>query len=90
MGTNDNPLVSVIVPAYNAQKYLRQCVESIISQTYTHVEAVVVDDGSTDQTSSICDALAVSDARIRVIHQRAIKVSHAPVMPVWMRPMANM
>ena len=70
MGTNDNPLVSVIVPAYNAQKYLRQCVESIISQTYTHVEAVVVDDGSTDQTSSICDALAVSDARIRVIHQR--------------------
>lgn len=70
MGANDNPLVSVIVPAYNAQKHLRQCVESIIGQTYAHVEVILVDDGSTDQTSSICGAFAVSDARIRVIYQR--------------------
>lgn len=62
-------LVSVIVPAFNVERYLRHCIESICCQTYTKLEILLVDDGSSDGTAELCDELAVSDARIRVIHQ---------------------
>lgn len=63
------PLISVIVPAYNAEAYLDQCLESIVTQSYRRLEIMVVDDGSTDGTSRICDGWACRDKRIRVIHQ---------------------
>ena len=63
------PLVSVIIPVYNVEKYLRECVDSVIAQTYTHIEIILVDDGSTDGSSAICDAYAQMDARIKVIHK---------------------
>lgn len=63
-------LVSVIVPVYNVQRYLRACVDSILSQTYDYYEIILVDDGSTDESGKIADELAQSDSRIRVIHQR--------------------
>ncbi|MDR1376546.1 MAG: glycosyltransferase [Synergistaceae bacterium] len=62
------PLISVIVPVYNIEKYIRKCVESIINQTYNNVEIILVDDGSTDGSSAVCDELAESDARVKVFH----------------------
>ncbi len=62
-------MISVIVPVYNTEKYLRKCVESICNQTYQDLEIVLVDDGSQDSSSSICDELAREDKRIKVIHK---------------------
>ena len=63
------PLISVIVPVYNVEDYLDQCLESIVAQTYRHLEILIVDDGSTDGSGDMCDIWAERDARIRVIHQ---------------------
>lgn len=64
-----NPLISVIVPVYNAEAFIDQCLESIVAQTYRHLEIIVVDDGSTDGSGTQCDRWAGRDERIRVIHQ---------------------
>lgn len=61
--------ISVIVPVYNSEKYIRGCVKSIVSQTYTNIKIILVDDGSTDLSGQICDELAKSDSRIVVIHK---------------------
>lgn len=63
------PLISVIVPVYNIMEYLPRCVASIAAQTYSNLEIVLVDDGSTDGTGALCDALAKGDDRIRVFHK---------------------
>lgn len=65
-----NPLISVIVPVYNVAEYLPECVDSIISQTYTNLEIILIDDGSTDDCPRICDEYASKDSRIRVIHKK--------------------
>lgn len=62
------PFISIIVPAYNAEAYLDECVESIIGQSYADIEIILVDDGSTDATPQLCDAWASKDKRIHVIH----------------------
>ena len=62
-------LISVIVPVYNVAPYLDQCLESIVNQSYTHLEILVVDDGSTDGSGPMCDQWAKRDQRVRVIHQ---------------------
>lgn len=62
------PLVSIIVPVYNAMPYLEQCVHSIIGQTYESIEILLVDDGSIDGSGALCDELAVLDTRITAIH----------------------
>ena len=63
------PLISVIVPVYNVEDYLDQCMESIVGQCYPHLEILMVDDGSTDNSGTLCDQWAERDQRIRVIHQ---------------------
>ncbi len=63
------PLISVIVPVYNAEEYLEKCVNSIINQTYKNLEIILVDDGSPDKSGEMCDAFAVKDLRVRVIHK---------------------
>ena len=72
-----NPLISVIVPVYNVEKYLDRCVESIINQTYTNLEIILVDDGSPDNCPAMCDKWAEKDERIRVIHKPNGGVSSA-------------
>lgn len=62
-------LISVIVPVYNVEPYLRQCIDSILAQTYTNFELILVDDGSPDNCGAICDEYATKDSRIAVIHQ---------------------
>jgi len=64
------PLFSIIVPIYNVEKYLRQCIDSILNQTYEGFELILVDDGSPDNCSSICDDYEALDLRVKVIHQR--------------------
>lgn len=70
-------LISVIIPVYNVEKYLNKCVNSILKQTYCNLEIVLVDDGSTDNCSIICDDLAKIDRRIKVIHQKNSGLSAA-------------
>ena len=62
-------LLSIIVPVYNVKLYLEECIESIIKQTYTDLQIILVDDGSTDGSQTICDELAKKDSRIVVIHK---------------------
>lgn len=66
----NHPLVSVIVPVYRVENYLRTCVDSILAQTYSDLEVILVDDGSPDGCPAICDEYAKQDARVRVIHQK--------------------
>ena len=65
----NNELISIIVPVYNMEKYLARCVDSIIAQTYDKIEIILVDDGSTDNSSSMCDHYARKDERIKVVHK---------------------
>ena len=62
--------VSVIVPVYQAEKFLKKCVESVVKQTFSDWELLLVDDGCTDNSPAICDACAAEDDRIRVFHRK--------------------
>ena len=62
-------MVSVVIPVYNVEKYLAECVDSVLGQTYADFEIILVDDGATDSSGQMCDEYAQKDARIRVIHQ---------------------
>ena len=62
--------ISVIIPVYNVEKYLSECIESVINQTYKNLEIILVNDGSTDSCPQICDAYASRDKRIKVIHKK--------------------
>ena len=62
-------MVSIVIPVYNVEAYLKECVESVLNQTYQDMEIIFIDDGSTDSSGDICDMYAVNDNRIRVIHQ---------------------
>lgn len=70
-------MISIIVPVYNVEKYLSRCIESIINQTYTDLEIILVDDGSPDGSGKICDDYAALDSRIKVIHKENGGVSSA-------------
>ena len=70
MNAENCPSVSVIVPVYNAESYLKQCIESITDQTYKNLDIILVDDGSVDKSPDLCDAYAAADSRIKVIHKK--------------------
>ena len=73
----DGERISVIVPVYKVEPYLRKCLDSIVNQTYRNLEIILVDDGSPDNCGRICDEYAERDNRIRVIHQKNGGVSSA-------------
>ena len=66
----EKPLLSIIVPVYDVERYLQKCIDSILAQTFTDFELILVDDGSPDNCPALCDAAAAKDARIRVLHQK--------------------
>ena len=76
------PLISVIVPIYNAENYLHRCLDSILAQTLTDFELILVNDGSTDCSGKICDEYALKDNRIKVIHKSNGGVASARQMGV--------
>lgn len=63
------PLISVVIPIYNVEKYLNRCIHSVLAQTYFHLEVILVDDGSPDHCSVMCDEWARQDQRVRVVHK---------------------
>ena len=65
-----NDLISVIVPVYNVEKYLRQCLTSLVNQTYKNIEVVMVDDGSKDSSGLICDEYAINYQNFSVVHKK--------------------
>ena len=69
--------VSVVVPVYNSEAYLPMCIDSILHQTYTNIEILLIDDGSRDDSLRICEAYAGKDSRITVFHQENSGVSAA-------------
>ena len=66
----NNEIISIIVPCYNVEKYIERCVTSLVNQTYTNIEIILVDDGSTDSTGELCDNYEKADNRIKVIHKK--------------------
>jgi glycosyltransferase EpsH len=74
---NNTPLISVIIPVYNVAQYLRRCLDSVVNQTYRNLEIILVNDGSTDDSGSICDEYAVRDSRVIVMHKENRGVAHA-------------
>ena len=66
---DNTPLISVIIPVYNVEKFLPQCIESVLNQTYTNLEIILVNDGSTDSSGELCDKIALTDKRVNVIHK---------------------
>lgn len=68
--TKYNDLISIVVPIYNVDRYLEKCIDSIVKQTYTNLEIILVDDGSTDSCPEICDKYKEKDSRIIVIHKK--------------------
>lgn len=65
-----NEIVSVIIPVYNVERFLKECVDTVLEQTYQNLEIILIDDGSTDDSPGICDTYALKDNRIKVIHQQ--------------------
>lgn len=74
---SENPLITIVVPIYNVERFLRPCIESILGQTYKNLEIILVDDGSTDSCGKICDKYEKIDSRILVIHQENKGLSEA-------------
>ena len=70
-------MISIIIPIYNAEQYLHRCIDSILAQSYTDFELLLIDDGSKDSSGAICDAYAVKDNRVRVFHKENGGVSSA-------------
>lgn len=69
MEINMEPLISVIVPIYNIESYIERCIQSLLRQTYNNLEIILIDDGSTDKSGAICDALSIKNDKVNVIHK---------------------
>ena len=76
-GVSAPPTISVIIPVYNTEKYLRRCIDSVLAQSYQDFELLLIDDGSKDSSGAICDEYAAKDARVRVFHKENGGVSSA-------------
>jgi glycosyltransferase involved in cell wall biosynthesis len=75
--SNNNPNVSVIVPVYNVEHYLKKCIDSLLSQSFDDFEIILINDGSTDNSASICEEYALNNPRIRLFHQKNTGASAA-------------
>ena len=78
------PLVSIVIPVYNVEKYLEECMKSILHQTYANLDIVLVDDGSKDKSSDMCDEYAKKDFRVQVLHKE-----NGGLMSAWIAGVKN-
>lgn len=78
------PLVSIIIPVYNVEQYIEQCMETVLEQTYPHLDIILVDDGSKDKSPKMCDDYAIQDSRVRVIHKE-----NGGLISAWMAGVNN-
>ena len=69
MDKDKHPLVSIIIPVYNVEKYINECLDSVVNQSYRNMEIILVDDGSTDSSGALCDKWGIRDSRVKVIHK---------------------
>ena len=76
------PLIGVIIPVYNVEKYLEQCVDSVLNQSFKDIEIILVDDGSKDSSGEICDYYKEKDSRVKVIHKENGGLSDARNMGI--------
>ena len=70
MADNHIPLLSIIIPVYNVEKYLRECIDSILAEEFQDYEIILIDDGSSDGSPQIADEYTKNDSRIKIIHQK--------------------
>ena len=80
MEKQNKKLVSIIIPSYNVEEYIRQCVESLLKQTYKNIEIIVVDDGSTDETANIIKTLMDKDERIIYKKKRIVVYNNEKII----------
>ena len=80
MSSCGNELISIIVPVYNVEQYLKRCIDSIINQTYRNLEIILVDDGATDNSGKLCDKLAKLDNRIKIYHKKMVAYPMLEIM----------
>lgn len=73
----ENELISVVIPVFNVEKFLRKCIESVLSQTYTNIQILLINDGSTDSSGRICEEYEAKDTRVQCIHQKNAGLSEA-------------
>lgn len=73
----NNPSISIIIPAYNVEQYIKKCLDSLLKQTFQNFEVIIVNDGSTDKTAAICNEYTAIHKNISVIHQQNAGVSAA-------------
>ena len=64
-----SPLISIVIPVYNVERYIERCVDSVLCQTYKNIEILLINDGSTDNSGFLCEKLANKDSRIKVFHK---------------------
>ena len=81
-------LISIIIPVYQAEKYIRRCLDSVIHQTYKDFELILVDDGSPDLCPQMCDDYAEKDSRIKVVHKKTVDFP-MPEMQEWLLQQAS-
>lgn len=74
MSYSQHQLISIIVPIYNVEDYLKRCIDSILGQTYKNLEVILVDDGSPDKCGKICEEYKLIDSRIKVIHKKKWRI----------------
>ena len=85
----EKPEISVITAVYNIGKYLGQCLDSMLAQTFHEWELIVIDDGSTDDSPAICDEYAARDSRIRVVHKANTGLSDSTLESEWQKPTSS-
>ena len=74
------PLISVIIPIYNTERLLPKCIESVLAQTLSDIEIILIDDGSTDESGKICDSYACKDKRIHLVSTTLLLIICSPVL----------
>ena len=91
MNSTNEPLITIIVPAYNAQEYISECIDSVLNQTYSQWELLIIDDGSTDQTPAFVDQFVKKDPRIYLYQRFYLNLLFLLIQPlIFLKTLINL